>query len=347
MTKPKFIQGSDYAFDATTEHIFEYSWDSSNVQSVGSILTIRINDETDKVIYGEKTNSLLLKHVLPANTLKNGVLYNAVIQVVDRQNNLSPASDPILFYCYTQPTITTTLSDNEIIQNSSCTVGITYNQPEGEELQSFNIELYNRFRELIYTSSMKYDLSSTVTLTGLEDNTNYYVQAVGETINHMITKSGLIRIDVEYIQPDLYAYINVENRYNYGDIVFTSNLVSIEGHSDNPVFIGGEYIDTINGTPVRFDEDFELDKNFSLILKGYNFQTNKVLMILKNDNVSIEVKWRIDENGEYYIQVSAQTNNLINIFMSNHMTCTDTTLVKIMMRCKNHHFDIVIKEDAE
>ena len=43
MTKPKFIQGSDYAFDATTEHVFEYSWDGSNVQSVGNILTIKNN----------------------------------------------------------------------------------------------------------------------------------------------------------------------------------------------------------------------------------------------------------------------------------------------------------------
>lgn len=346
MTKPKFIQGSDYAFDATTERIFEYSWDSSNVQSVANILTIR-NNKTNVVIYNGRTNSLLLRHILPANTLTNGILYKAVIQVVDRQNNISPASDPILFYCYTQPTITTTLTDGEIVQNSSCTVGITYAQPEGEELQSFNIQLYNGFRELIYTSNMKYDSSSTVTLTGLEDNMTYYVQAVGETINHMIAESGLIRINVDYIQPDLYAYISVENRYNYGDIVFTSNLVSIEGNSDNPVFVGGDYLDTVNGTPVRFDENFRLDENFSLIIKGYNLQTNKVLMMLKNKDVSIEIKWRIDENDEYYIQVSAQTNNLINIFMSNHMACTDTTLVKIMMRCRNHHFDIIIKEDTE
>lgn len=346
MTKPKFIQGSDYAFDATTEHIFEYSWDGSNIQSVGSILTIT-NNETNVVIYNEPNNSLLLKHTLPANTLKNGVLYNATIQVVDRQNNISPASDLILFYCYSQPTINITLANEEIIQNSSCTVGITYEQPEGEELQSFNIELYNRFKELIYTSSMKYNLSSTVTLTGLEDSMEYYVQAVGETINHMITKSGLIRINVEYIRPDFYAYISVENRYNYGDIVFTSNLVSVEGRSDNPVFIDGEYVDTINGTPVIFDENFSLDKNYSLIIKGYDFQTNQVFTILKNTNNTVSMKWRIDENNDYYVELSAQTDNLINIFMSNHIASTDTTKLKIMVRCINHRFDIIVREDTE
>ena len=346
MTKPKFLQGSDYAFDATAEHTFKYSWDSSNVQSVGNVLTIR-NNETNIVVYNGRYNSLLLKHILPANTLTNGILYNAVIQVVDRQDNISPASDPILFYCYTQPTITTTLSNNEIVQTSSCVVGINYSQPEGEELQSFNVELYNSFRELIYTSNMKYDSSSTVILNNLEDNMTYYIQAVGETINHMIAKSGLIRINVDYIKPDLYAYISVENRYNYGDIVFTSNLVSVEGHSDNPVYVNDDYIDTINGSAVIFDENFQLDENFSLILKGYNFQTNKVFAILKNISNTLSFKWRIDENNDYYVELTAQTNNLTNIFMSNHISATETAMLKIMVRCINHRFDIIVTEVLE
>ena len=346
MAKPKFRQGSDYAFDATHEHTFEYSWDGSNVQSVGNILTIR-NNKTNELVYNGQISSLLLKHILPANTLTNGILYNAVIQVIDRDNNLSAISDPILFYCYTQPTLTTTLSYDEIIQTSSCTIGIIYEQLEGEEIQSFKIELYNSFRELIYTSNLKYNPSSTVVLNGLEDNATYYVQAVCETINHMIAESGLIRINVDYIKPDLYAYINVENRFNYGDIVFTSNLVSIEGRSENPIFIDDEYIDTINGSKVIFDENFSLDKNFSLILKGYNIQTNKIFTILKNEDNVVEMEWRIDENKKYYVQLSSKTNNLINIFMSNHIFCNDTTLIKIMVRCKNHYFDIIIEEDIK
>ena len=225
-------------------------------------------------------------------------------------------------------------------------VGIIYNQPEGEELQAFRIELYNGFRELIYTSSLKYDSSSTVTLNSLEDNMNYYVQAVCDTINHMTAESGLVRINVDYIKPELYAYIFVENRYNYGDIVFTSNLVSVEGRSDNPLFINDEYVDTVNGTPVIFDENFSLDNDYSLILKGYNFQKNKNIIILKNRNNVVSLKWRIDENNEYYVELSSQSNNLINIFMSRHIACTDTTKLKIMVRCVNHHFDILIKEDT-
>jgi len=343
--KPKFIRGSDYAFDATTERIFEYSWSNSNVQSVGSILTVR-NNSTDKIVYTGKTDSLLLKSVLPANTLTNGTLYNATIQVVDRNNNISTASDPVLFYCFTQPIISITLTNDEVIQNSSCAVGIIYEQPEGEELQEFKINLYNGFRELIYTSNMKYDPSSTVTLNNLEDGMAYYVEAICNTINYMTAESGLIRINVEYIKPDMYAYISVENRFNYGDIVFTSNLVSVEGRSENPKYINNEYVDTINGTQVIFDENFSLDNNYSLVLKGYNFQKNKIFMTLKNRNNAISLRWRITESNQYYVEVSSQTNNLINIFMSNHIIYTDTIKLKIMVRCVDHHFDIFIREDV-
>ena len=345
MAKPIFTQGSDYAFDATKEHVFTYAWSSTNLQSVGSIMTIKDNS-TNQIVYNGRTNTLLLKHTLPANTLTNGRLYNAVIQVIDRDNNMSTQSDPILFYCYTQPTISTTLTNEQIVQNSSCTVGIVYNQPEGEELQSFKIELYNGFGELIYTSNMKYDVTSTVVLNGLEDNRQYYINAVGETINHMYAESGLILINVDYIQPELYAYISVENRYNFGDIQFTSNFVSIEGRSENPKYIGGEYVDTVNGTSVVFDENFIINKDFSLILKGSNLQTNKIFTILKNDNNVISLKWRIDENNDYYVELSSQSNNLINIFMSKHITCYPTTNLKIMIRCKNNYFDIIVMEET-
>lgn len=342
--KPKFIRGSDYAFDATTERIFEYSWGNSNVQSVGSILTVR-NNSTDKVVYSGRTDSLLLKNVLPANTLTNGILYNATIQVVDRNNNVSTASDPILFYCFTQPTISITLTNDEVIQNSSCTVGIIYEQPEGEELQEFKINLYNGFRELIYTSNMKYDPSSTVTLNNLEDGMAYYVEAICNTINYMTAESGLIRINVEYIKPDMYAYISVENRFNYGDIVFTSNLVSVEGRSENPKYINNEYVDTINGTPVIFDESFSLDNNYSLVLKGYDFQKNKIFMILKNRTSTVNLKWRTVGDDKWYVELTSQTGNLTNVFMSNHITYIASTKLKIMIRCVDHHFDILIRED--
>ena len=346
MAKPIFVQGSDYAFDTTEEHTFMYNWNSSNIQSVANILTIRDND-TLEIIYQEPQNTLLLKHVLPANILSNGTLYNATIKVVDRDGNESSESDSILFYCFSKPIVTPTINDNEVIQNSSCTVGINYYQAEGEELQSFKVELYNKNKELIYTSSIKYDISSTVTLTDLEDNTTYYIKIGYETINHMQSKCDFIAFHVDYIAPDFYAYITVENRFKFGDIQFTSNLVSVEGKSSeiDLNYINNDKVDLKNGEKVIFDENFNLNNNYSLIIRAENLQTNKIFTILKNENNTVSLKWRIDEEENFYVELTSQSNNLINIFMSNHIQCTETDMIKIMVRCLNHRFDILVRKE--
>lgn len=344
MVKPKFLPTSDYAFDANTERIFSYIWNGDS-QSIGNILTIR-NNETNEIVYSEKQDTLLLKHVLPPFVLINGVLYNATIQVVDRNNIASAASDPILFYCYTTPILTLTLEDNQIIQNSSCTVGISYLQPEGEELQSFKIELYNSYKELIYTSSIRYNIDDVITITSLLDNTTYYLKGMCQTINHMNVETELICIQVDYISPDFYAYITAENRYKFGDIQFTSNLVSIEGHSDNPVFIDDEYVDTINGTDVYFDENFNLNDRYSLILKGYNFIKDKVILSMKNDlNNKISLTWRINEQEKYYLELRAYNNNstLFNIYFSNTVMNLNS-MMNIFIRYKDYRFDLLVQE---
>ena len=101
------------AFDKTKEQIFSFVWNGN--QSFGNILMICEN-QSNKVIYQEKQNTMQLKHTLPANTLNNGVLYNARIAVVDIDNNISEYSDPILFYCFTTPTfIFDNIEENQII----------------------------------------------------------------------------------------------------------------------------------------------------------------------------------------------------------------------------------------
>ena len=72
---------------------------------------------------------------------------------------------------------------------------------------------------------------------------------------------------------------------------------------------------------------------------------NDTTVILKNKNNTVSLKWRIDENDEYYVELSSQTKNLTNLFMSNHIAYTNTTKLKIMIRCVNHRFDIFVRED--
>ena len=346
MAKPIFSYNSSYAFDATKEHVFNFMWSNTNNQAVANTLEIR-NNETNVVVYSQTQNTLLLQHTLQPNTLTNGILYNAYLTVTDINGTVSGKSDAILFYCYTTPTLTVDV-DN-VIQTSSCSIGVNYSQPENEELQVFKIELYNSSKELLYTSSLKYSITSTVQFNGLVDNTTYYVKAIGQTINHMDVESDYIMFTVNYISPDFYAYITAENRYNYGDIQFTSNLVSIEGSTidgSEAVYINNEYIDTVNGSGIKFDENFNINNDFRLIMSGYNLIPGQPFLILSNLHSYIYLYSRLDETNNHYIELNVIENNEKKIInFSNKLMVSQQDLIHITLTHKNGYFNIEIRRD--
>lgn len=347
MAKPQFSNGSDYAFDATESHDFYYMWANTNAQSIASILTIRKNS-TNEIIYSERQNSLILKHVLPSSILTNGVLYNATIQAVDRNNVVSSESDKILFYCYSKPNFNPTITQDQVIQSSTCTVGIAYSQSEGEELQMFKLELYNKNKELLYASNIKYDIASTVVFNDLTDNTTYYVKAIGQTINHMRIESELIPFHVDYLAPDVYAFLTAENRFEYGDIQLTSNIVSIEGigADDNVIFEDHNYVDTINGTSVIFNKNFNIAKDFVLIIKGKDFKTNVPLLVMRNSKNKFQLCLiNVDDTHEtQMLKVIVTSNNLINIYYSNPLAIVGDIKIKLINH--NNYIDAFLESEV-
>lgn len=343
MAKPIFMQGSDYAFDSKNEHIFRFMWSNTNPQAVANTLTIR-NNNTNAVVYSKTQNTLLLQHVLEADVLTNGVLYNASIIVTDINGSISGESSPILFYCYSTPVFN--INVDSVIQSSSCSIGVDYSQSEGEELQVFKVELYNSSKELLYTSSLKYSTTSTVQFNNLIDNTTYYVKAVGQTANHMSVESDYVMFTVNYISPSFYAYITAENRYNYGDIQFTSNLVSIEGKSigEAETYINNEYIDTVNGTAIKFEDDFTIQNNFSLILTGYGLLENQLILTATNLKGILNLYARKNESGKFYVELNVVENEITkNIVFSNRLDVTSSDLIKIILRHKDGYFDLGIE----
>lgn len=142
LNKPQLYIESGYAFDARYDREFKYLWSSGNNQSIANTLIIRDN-ETNSIVYNNKQETLLLKHILPANTLQNGKTYNVSIQVFDRDGKASELSDTLIFKCYTTPTISLNVINEQVIRNSSYLFIINYEQIEGEELQYYSLELYD------------------------------------------------------------------------------------------------------------------------------------------------------------------------------------------------------------
>lgn len=352
LSKPQLYIDASYAFDARYEREFKYLWPSGNNQSVANTLIIRDN-ETNTIVYNTKQETLLLKHVLPANTLQNGKTYNVCIQVFDRDNNASELSDTLIFKCYTIPTLSLNIVNEQVIRSSSYLFIVSYNQIEGEELQYYSLELYDGNKQRLYNTGAKYNIEAGITLSDFTDNTSYYIKAYGQTINHMEIETDFILFHVEYIKPELYSYMTVENRELYGDIQFTSFLVSIEGKGVNgePTYIDGDYVDTVNGTDIRFDDNFSIN-NGLISLVGRNFKINEPFLIMKNNTYhTMTFTWKYGtyekENDieKWYVELKCVDNRVVTYHMSNLiLPPDDNKLLDIQIKIVNNYIDITVKD---
>ena len=352
LSKPQLYIDASYAFDTRYEREFKYLWPSGNNQSVANTLIIRDN-ETNTIVYNTKQETLLLKHVLPANTLQNGKIYNVCIQVFDRDNNASEFSDTLIFKCYTTPTLSLNIVNEQVIRSSSYLFIVSYNQIEGEELQYYSLELYDGNKQRLYNTGAKYNIESGITLSDFTDNTSYYIKAYGQTINHMEIETDFILFHVEYIKPELYSYMTVENRELYGDIQFTSFLVSIEGKGVNgePTYIDGDYVDTVNGTDIRFDDNFSIN-NGLISLVGRNFKINESFLIMNNNTYhTMTFTWKYGtyekENDveKWYVELKCVDNRVVTYHMSNLILPPDINkLLDIQIKIVNNYIDITVKD---
>ena len=352
LNKPQLYIESSYAFDAKYEREFKYLWPSGNNQSVANTLVIRDN-ETNTIVYNQKQQTLLLKHVLPANTLQNGKTYNVSIQVFDRENNASEFSDTLIFKCYTTPIISLNITPEQVIRSASYLFTINYSQIEGEELQYYSLELYDGNKQFLYNTGAKYNIESGITLTDLNDNTSYYIKAYSQTINHMEIETDLILFHVEYIKPELYSYMTVENRDLYGDIQLTSFLVSIEGSGidGEATFIDNKYVDTVNGTSIKFENNFSFS-NGLISLVGKGFILNQPFLIMRNNVYNtMTFTWRHgtykQENDieKWYVELKCTDGKIITYHMSNLIIPPDNNqLLDIQIKLVNNYIDVNVKD---
>lgn len=274
------------AFDATVENTIKFHYIGNQVFKNTAIIK---NNLTNEVVYESTQDSLQLKHIIPPNTLINGILYNIQIKVSDQDSVESLLSDPQLFYCYSSPLFNLNITDNQIIKNSSYVVTLDYQQNEGELIQSYKIELYGKDKTLIWDSGIYYNTDSlTYTISGLEDKGVYYVRATGITVNGIVLDTDYILFYVDYKIPSVYSLFTLTNRKKYGDIHISSNIKSIEGSLDKEaVYINNKYIYLLDNS-LKYEID--INGNFLLNLKGYNIKPNLPLIIMKDKSNIILIK---------------------------------------------------------
>lgn len=312
------------AFDSKKAHIISFIV-IGGAQVIGNRLVIRDN-QTGKEIYNKIQSTMKLEHLIPANTLINGGYYNAVVYTIDSANNESMASTAVPFYCYSQPNLTIdNIPATETIENGTYRFIGSYLQKENELLNSYQYTLYDSNKNILSQSALIYydtDSSLSYTFVGMSNDTAYYIELSGETVNGTKITSGLKYFTVRYLQPASFAICDLVNNCENGYIQISSNIVAIDGKSnpDPPIYIDDKEVDLRDPDSwVEWNSGFRIQDDFTMRVWGRDFTPYENIITLTNDiNTTstpnrIELKWMIGDTIKKlptYKDVSGDNVNL-------------------------------------
>lgn len=340
-------------FDASVGTVVRFYYTGEQVFANRLIIK---NNETLAEVYNEKIDSMQLSHSVPENILANGTTYSATITVFDKNDNESPASNIILFTCYTTPLFSiSNINEGDIINDTSYPVALTYSQAEGIALNQYIVTLYDYGHNSIYSSGAIYgDSSLTVTISGLQDNESYYIRATAETVAGMSVDTGYIGFSVDVIAPNTFLVLSLENIPEESSIKVSSNVVIVEGRNEGDLsYIDDKAVDLTNGSKVIFDDGFLIKDKFTIGGIWQHLVDYSTIMIIPDGNSCITVTWNKGDFGDgdvYYAELIASTYinsswTMNYVIQSNSLTLSSPdALVAIQVQKSYNLFNLVISE---
>lgn len=271
MVKP--IALTKNAFDATNNEVFSFTSSGGN-QVVKNKITIRLNSN-NSIVYTNTQETFAFNQTIPSGTLANGVYYNYFFNTYDVNNNESPNSNVVPFYCFTTPILNfTNITNNGTIESSNYNFIVQYSQEQGELLDNLKFILYNSSGEVLLESDVLHStaippLQLSHYFNGMENNTSYKIKAEGSTVHGTNISSNTIDFEVRYENPAVYTKIDLENKCHDGYVQFRSNLVFIDGQSnpDPPIYIADTLVDLGEiGNWVEWNQGYDIPSSFLLRL---------------------------------------------------------------------------------
>lgn len=355
------------AFDATSAQTFTFNVVGGS-QVVSNTLTIR-NNSTNATVYEETVTSYVFSHTVPANSLTNNTYYNAYVVTHDASGNNSAQSQPIQFYCYTQPTVEiTNMPVNNYIPNSSFEFEAKYDQVENELMNSYRFDLYDTSNTVVSSSGTVYLATPTeppntfsYLFTGFTDGGQYTIEVTCVTVNNTVVSTGRIPILVNYEFPNIYSIVSLENNQCGGYITITSNMVSIEGESnpDPPTYVDNNtMVDlTQEGSWVLYPDGYQVTGDFTIGVWGRDFTDYSTIMEMWSDantddepfklSVRFMKEYKANDENEYcYVDMYVYSGNNVPAYVySNSLSYPESTdELAIFIRRVSNIFEIVLQE---
>lgn len=317
LTRPTLLNTPP--FDATKEHVFNFQSSGGSTNIVANKLTIKRND-TLAVIYDQQQTTFAYQHILPANSLQNGVVYQATIITIGADGSQSVASVPIIFYCLVTPTFEfTNIPSGGLITGNSYNFELTYNQVNGEQLSSVIFNLYSVSGALLSTSGTLNNFDTipalvTYLFSGFENNTEYYIEAVGQTVRGMSLATGRTELIVNYQGETTYSGLTLTNNCEGGYITVRSSVIAISGESNPtpPIYIDNDAVDlTAQNSWVRFTEGYSVSDDFTVKIWARNLTANKEFFrMMKSGLFNMFRLFYMEDDDGAYIAIKANSGRL-------------------------------------
>lgn len=292
-------------FDPKSEKTIEFYYTDNQPIKNRVIIT---DNMTSNIIYDKKQDSMRLYVTIPANTLSSGKQYLIQIQVFDADENSSNLSEPILFYCYSNPLFSfDNINNGMIYRNASVNLLLNYSQKENEQLKCFQFFKYSYDKSLLSSSDMFYSSSLlSYSFYELKNNTTYFFRATGETMNGMYLDTGYIEVHIQYNVVPANIAFQVENIYKDGYIQLTTNIKSIGYELENGNYTLNDGLLTLSNNSLIYNEGFEIDNDFSLFIEAKKLPLGK-FFTTNDDNISMSI---INVCDMYYCKLSIKESDL-------------------------------------
>lgn len=340
-------------FDATKDFTFTFSVQSGpQVQAHEFIV---INNANNAIVYQSTQNSLVLRHLLPSNTLINGGEYRARVRVRDLQNNWSSYSEDIIFYTLAPPIITFTNIDSlDRVYNQTEIFRATYYHPQNEPLQSYRFILYNQNKSLLHSFPEQFGTGMqplVQEVAGLINGNTYYIEIRTLSQKGQEGSSGLVMFVPFYITPRLFTTLTAEPDFKQGAIKLSANILQIimklydpqnvEIPAETIVYTDDEKLDMNrpNYAKLVAAEGFNINQpDFVLQIWGSDFIIDEPLLILFSDFGQLIVTIK-----EEYVQVEKilYNSDIKAIFISEQFPMSyDGRELIINIRSKYNLIDV-------
>lgn len=329
--------------DADRNYTFIFGWNGNPV--MGSRITLtNVNDTTDTITIESSKNLLSIDYIPDElnKKLKNGNKYTAIVEVkyLYSYNNpdvdiWSEKSNPVQFSCFETPSISIDgLNPNTIntVNFASINCSLSYDNKgyDNNILDTYKVELYQNpdlsllvnTTDVLYTKGVTDNLNAFIG--GLIDGQTYYLYAYGLTNYGMDVEGSVYPIVVHYSNRLEAAFTATVND---GHVELNIHEHIITGYWNNPN--DEMYNDTqtkviVGDDGITFDQGFNIEDNFSGIIKCVN---------IKIDNKTPIIKLRDIETGNNYIALIPVTDipySLIADSVSDYVNLAGTRDVRIL-----------------